>query len=611
MRRAAIGPALVLVAVVAQGPAWCEEVPPNGGGEGPKIEDELSPAQSEAIQARINRNIATLQRQGAIAPPAAISVVQNLGWPLRLATGRKNYGYADQSNFVDLSPSIGPILDYNCGTRSYNNPNGYHHAGTDFGLWPFGWLMMASSDVRIVAAAAGVIVAKDDGYDDQSCGRLGNLTANAVYIRHADGSVAWYLHMKKGSVTTKPVGASVEMGEFLGLVGSSGNSTGPHLHFELHDSADNVIEAHSGQCNTSTSSWAVQPPYYDSAINLIATQSAPPVFPACPKVETPNFSDQFQPGATVYYAIYLRELQAGQSASFTVLDPAGNTERAWTYTFPTTYTDAYYYWYYPLPSTATTGTWVFQVAYNGQVYAHRFTVGATAAAIDPQSGWWWNPNESGRGFSMERRGNNLFLSTYLYATDGTALWLVSSGALSGSTYSGTLQQYAGGQTLDGSYQAPTLLGSSGAISIAFASPTTATLTWPGGTIPIQRFDIVSGGVATGPTNDAPETGWWWSAAESGRGYFAEIQGSTLFLSTYMYNAAGQPVWYVTENTLTAPLTYQGRLLEYAGGQALTGSYRSPSLAGDRGAVVVQFTSDTDGILTLPNGRPIRLTRYRF
>jgi hypothetical protein len=63
--------------------------------------------------------------------------------------------------------------------------------------------------------------------------------------------------------------------------------------------------------------------------------------------------------------------------------------------------------------------------------------------------------------------------------------------------------------------------------------------------------------------------------------------------------------------LTAPLTYQGRLTQYAGGQTLTGSYQAPTSSSDQGAVTIQFSSATDATLTLPNGTRVALTRYRF
>lgn len=47
-------------------------------------------------------------------------------------------GYHGVSNFVDLDAGFpGNILDYNCGTRSYDLDNGYNHQGIDFFTWPY------------------------------------------------------------------------------------------------------------------------------------------------------------------------------------------------------------------------------------------------------------------------------------------------------------------------------------------------------------------------------------------------------------------------------------------------------------------------------------------
>ncbi len=66
---------------------------------------------------------------------------------------------------------------------------------------------------------------------------------NMYWIRHSGGEVALYAHLQKGSVPMSlcptdgvqnpPV--PVSKGDQLGLVGNSGNSGGPHLHFHIQD----------------------------------------------------------------------------------------------------------------------------------------------------------------------------------------------------------------------------------------------------------------------------------------------------------------------------------------------------------------------------------------
>jgi hypothetical protein len=238
---------------------------------------------------------------------------------------------------------------------------------------------------------------------------------------------------------------------------------------------------------------------------------------------------------------------------------------------------------------------------------------ATLSCTGPQSGWWWNPSESGRGFSLEVNAQGrIFFSSYLYAADESAFWLISNGALAtAAAYSGTLNQYANGQTLTGAYRAPSQAASPGSLTLSFSSATAGTLIWPGGSVPIQRFDIVAGGAAQGPAAGMPQTGWWWNPGESGRGFFFEVQGTTLFLSGFLYDGAGRPVWYTSSGAMTGTTLYQGRLLQYAGGQTLTGSYMPPASASDVGAITVQFASTTDATLTLPNGAQVTLTRFTF
>ncbi len=60
---------------------------------------------------------------------------------------------------------------------------------------------------------------------------------NYVILRHAGGEYSHYAHLKQGSVKVK-AGDTVTRGQIIGQLGHTGNSTEPHLHFQLTDGAD-------------------------------------------------------------------------------------------------------------------------------------------------------------------------------------------------------------------------------------------------------------------------------------------------------------------------------------------------------------------------------------
>ena len=238
----------------------------------------------------------------------------------------------------------------------------------------------------------------------------------------------------------------------------------------------------------------------------------------------------------------------------------------------------------------------------------------TCLPQSPQSGWWWYPLQDGRGFGIEVQGNNMFMSGYLYDTTGHATWVVAEGKVSvdGSIFSNKLYQVANGQTLTGAYKAPGSITFPGDITLSFTNARNGTLTWPGGIIPIQRFDDVIG-QGNGVTPDfVPETGWWWNAAESGRGYFIEIKNNYAFIAGYMYEADGRQVWYISEGAMSTPQLFSSRWYQAANGQTLTGPYKKPIiLNGNVGSASIQFLTTTTATLTLPDGRLLAITRQRY
>ncbi|HET6245883.1 MAG: M23 family metallopeptidase [Bacteroidetes bacterium] len=237
-----------------------------------------------------------------------------LDWPLKQASTYNYYSYYAVSNFVDHNPNFPNLLqDYNCGVRTYDTQNGYNHQGQDIFTWPFDINMMDNNHVEVIAAAPGIILYKEDGNFDKNCA-MNNLNWNVVCIIHSDNTVVWYGHLKMNSLTSKIAGDAVIAGEYLGLIGSSGSSTGPHLHFEIQDNDNNVIDPYYGDCNnTAPSMWNVQKPYYESTVNVLMTHSAPPVINSCPNPHSMNAENNYQPGDPIYFAAYYHDQRANQN----------------------------------------------------------------------------------------------------------------------------------------------------------------------------------------------------------------------------------------------------------------------------------------------------------
>ncbi len=154
-------------------------------------------AQEKALNAQIQQKVNELNQQQQASKPSSGSSgstvgTGNLVWPSYCTYITSRQG-----------PRTHPI------TGEYKN-----HGGTDIG---------ASYGSSIYAADSGTVVRSSDGWN----GGWGNY----VMIDHGNGMQTLYAHMSSRAVS---VGQTVSRGQTIGYVGSTGMSTGPHLHFEMY-----------------------------------------------------------------------------------------------------------------------------------------------------------------------------------------------------------------------------------------------------------------------------------------------------------------------------------------------------------------------------------------
>lgn len=111
---------------------------------------------------------------------------------------------------------MNPVSSNNITAKAYYSSNKFHGA-VDFGV-PVG--------TKVVAAADGVVM---------TTANLSGSYGTYVVIRHANGLQSYYAHGTKGSIVVSP-GDTVKKGQKIMLSGNTGNSSGPHLHFEVRKS---------------------------------------------------------------------------------------------------------------------------------------------------------------------------------------------------------------------------------------------------------------------------------------------------------------------------------------------------------------------------------------
>ncbi|MDN7121379.1 M23 family metallopeptidase [Nocardioides sp. ChNu-153] len=129
----------------------------------------------------------------------------------------------EQAELLALNAWVLPVDNYRL-TNRFGQAESYYasgyHTGLDFA---------APSGTPIRAVAGGRVT--ETGY----AGSYGNKTV----ITLEDGTEMWYAHQSSISVSS---GTEVAAGDVIGYVGSTGNSSGPHLHLEVRPGAGDPVD---------------------------------------------------------------------------------------------------------------------------------------------------------------------------------------------------------------------------------------------------------------------------------------------------------------------------------------------------------------------------------
>jgi murein DD-endopeptidase MepM/ murein hydrolase activator NlpD len=518
--------------------------------------------------------------------------------PLRRGLSNTYPGLITIAAYVDHD-EVNPdsLLDWNCGERTYDGED-FGHNGTDYNAVLYPWRTMANDGMIVTAAADGEIIDRSDGEFDQNCAFDPEAESNTVILKHADGKITIYAHMKKGTVTPRKVGDRVEQGDYLGVMGSSGMSTGPHLHMGVQDLSNNLFDPYAGTCNelNAESLWEDQEDYKEQTILAAETHSAAPEYPPCPEQEKPNLKDVFAAADTVFASATVRDFDNTDEFGVEVLDPSGQVILATTYsnTTPGHFAFIQIYWNFQLPQPAIDGEYTWRIRYAGNTLDHSFYVGAgpdpapeAMPANNAFTGLWYDPAFDGEGFNIVTTDGGTIV--YFYGSDdrGNRLWLISD-LIPGEIKTGapiTVSMY---ESTGGIFPTPVPsargLSQWGTLSLLFSACNAGQSTLSGidgsKNSQITKLAGVAGAacVEGDVPADSPWAGLWYDPSKDGEGYNLIVAPIGRILYFYGFKTSGLRLWLVSD--LIADTLGVGQAVTIKMYQSTEGTFENPVPSGD-------------------------------
>ena len=180
-------------------------------------------AAKQALQAEINEKVAQLEAERRAAEEAARKAAEE--------AARRQAQQQQQQPSQPSTPATPTTPTYSTGTGSMIWPAPDSHTITSYFGWrvhPITGTNKYHSGVDIGASYGSSVLAADSGTVILAGWNGGY--GNCVVISHGNGITTLYGHMSSIAVSS---GQNVSQGQTIGYVGSTGNSTGPHLHWEV------------------------------------------------------------------------------------------------------------------------------------------------------------------------------------------------------------------------------------------------------------------------------------------------------------------------------------------------------------------------------------------
>ena len=271
------------------------------------------------------------------------------------------------SQYFDADARDGHASDFRGSSTTYDG-----HDGIDFSISRFDRM---DQGVAVLAAADGVVREVRDGAFDRN-GQFGSSDANYVIVDHGNGTESWYWHLAEGTVAVVE-GQAVSAGQTLGLVGSSGHSNGPHLHFEVRSGGVAVdLMSDPGRF------WVASPDTTATLAPAVVDSGIHHGNPFSDSAETIWRQNQFPAnyGGRVTFWYDVTPMRAGDVYTVQWFDPAGVLQSTSRRTAPEDGVRARQSWYLNADWSRSPGTWQVAVLVDGaEVGREAFVVGGAVA----------------------------------------------------------------------------------------------------------------------------------------------------------------------------------------------------------------------------------------